>query len=82
MNILLFDWIPPLLSPQENCYSQLYQGLKTTYSLLSSTQVNSEFDLTNLLYDLEEFISNIEEEASLEYRVVIFILYTCTKHDI
>ncbi|KAM5135819.1 uncharacterized protein ACMZJ9_018343 [Mantella aurantiaca] len=47
---------------QENCYSQLYNGLKITYSLLSSTQVYNELDLTNLLYDLEEFISSIEEE--------------------
>lgn len=51
---------------KENCYSQLYKGLKTTFSLLSSTQVYNECDLTNLLYDLEEFISNIEEEMKAQ----------------
>ncbi|XP_077315948.1 uncharacterized protein LOC143935735 [Lithobates pipiens] len=51
---------------KENCYSQLYKGLKTTLSLLNSTQVYNEYDLTIMLYDLEEFISNIEEEMKAE----------------
>ncbi|KAG8566316.1 hypothetical protein GDO81_013185 [Engystomops pustulosus] len=43
------------------CYSQFSNGLKSMHSLLSSAHLYTEVDLTDLLYDLLEFISNVEE---------------------
>ncbi|KAM3923018.1 uncharacterized protein RB166_012106 [Leptodactylus fuscus] len=46
---------------QDACYTQLSNSLKSMYSFLSSVRLNAEINLTDLLYDLQEFISNVEE---------------------
>ncbi|XP_075071449.1 myelomonocytic growth factor-like [Mixophyes fleayi] len=51
---------------QGDCYSKLLNGLKTMHSLLSSTRLYNKFSLTDLLYDLQEFISNLEEEMNVQ----------------
>lgn len=50
---------------QDACYSQLSNGLKSMHSLLNVAHLYSEVDLTDLLYDLQEFISNVEEMMTL-----------------
>ncbi|KAM4032762.1 uncharacterized protein ACNLHF_019921 [Anomaloglossus baeobatrachus] len=46
---------------QDVCYPQMLNGLKTMHSLLKSAHLYTEADLTDLQYDLQEFISNMEE---------------------
>ncbi|XP_077113813.1 uncharacterized protein LOC143769119 isoform X2 [Ranitomeya variabilis] len=48
-------------SSQVDCYPQMLKGLKTMYSLLRSTRLYTDADLTDLQYDLKEFISNLKE---------------------
>ncbi|XP_056405015.1 uncharacterized protein LOC130296959 isoform X2 [Hyla sarda] len=46
---------------QAVCYSELSKSLKSMHSLLSSEHLFTKFDLSDLLFDLQEFISNMEE---------------------